>query len=94
MKINSKKISVLGREFKLVQKIMERDGLCCPIDELISINPEANNIPRTILHESIHAVFFSGGLFEAIDNEKVIEIICEQVSRSIDENFDIKWKKK
>lgn len=85
----------MGRDFKLVaNKALPSDGLCCPITEIITINPDCTNIPRSIIHEAVHATVFSGGLFEAIDNEKLTEVIAEQISRVIDENFEIRWKKK
>jgi hypothetical protein len=85
----------MGRNFKLLSNNkLPSDGLCCPIKEEITINPDCANIPRSIIHESVHAIFFSGGIFEAIDNEKLIDVICEQVARVLDENFELKWKKK
>lgn len=95
MKIKDKSIMALGRRFTLLSdKKLGSDGLCCPIEETILINPRCENISRSILHEACHAVLFSGGIFEALDNEKMCEVICEQVARVIDENFEIKWRRR
>lgn len=95
MKIKDKNIAALGRNFALVlDEKLTSDGLCCPVDETITINPSCKNIPRIVLHEACHAILFSGGIFEALDNERICDIICEQVARTIDENFEIRWRKK
>lgn len=95
MKIKGKKLLALGRSYPLIEdRDMETDGLTCPVDETITINPNCNNVTRAILHEAGHAAIFSGGIFEAIDNEKICEIICEQFARVMDENFEIRWRKK
>lgn len=95
MNLKNKTILALGRSFKIEQnKSLPSDGLCCPILEVITINPNCENIPRSLIHETVHAIIFSGGIFEALDNEKICDVICEQVARTIDENFEIKWRKK
>lgn len=89
-KLVIKRAFVLGRWFKLKLKKVEGDGLCCPSTETISINPEAENIDRSIVHELTHALIFSGGLYEALKgNEELIEVFCEQNARVITENFKL-----
>jgi len=89
MKNVPKKIDILGRKFKIkVQKDFDRDGLCCPQTEVITLKKDVENPRRTLIHELVHGIIFSGGLFEAIDNEKINEIIAEQVARVIDENIE------
>lgn len=83
-----KKLIALGVIYKVVRRKRSSDGVCCPITYKITINPEAKNQQLSILHEGFHSVFFSGGLFEALEgNMKLIEVICEQNARFIDENF-------
>lgn len=86
-----KKINALGRVFRVVRRrIKNADGMCCPTTEKITISPDAENIVGVVLHEVMHAMIFSGGLYDALDgNESLIEMISEQTSRVMRENFII-----
>lgn len=86
--IKIRKITSMGRVFKVIRRRVKTDGLCCPVDEKITINPDARNQQVTYLHEVYHSAVFSGGIFEALEgNHKLIEVICEQFARTVDENF-------
>ena len=93
MKRLPKKLNVLGREYKVKAAFIDTDGICDPQLETIEINKNLNCYERALLHEAFHAAIFSAGLYDAIDNEKVIEIICEQLSRVVLENFEIHNRK-
>ena len=78
----------MGRIFKVVRRRVRTDGLCCPIDEKITVSPDAKNQQVAYLHEIYHSTIFSGGIFEALEgNLQLIEVICEQLARTVDENF-------
>lgn len=48
----------------------------------------------TLLHEIIHALFHRAGLHQAQIPEALEEIICEQVSTVLTENFNLTVKRK
>lgn len=85
-----KSLKILGRDYRVHHREMKKlDGNCCPDKELITISPKADNKPRTVYHEMVHAIAFSGAIYEALEgNRALIEVICEQVARVFDENFE------
>ena len=86
--IKIRKLDSMGKIYKVVRRRVKTDGVCCPVDRKIFINPNAGNQQRCYLHEGFHSVVFEGGLYGALhENEKLIEVICEQFSRFVDDNF-------
>lgn len=91
---NIKFLEVLGKKIKVVQRDMTEENVCGHYvysDGLIEIN---NKIPKetqevTLVHELIHAVFYRAGIHNAKVSHDIEEIICDQISKVITENFKL-----
>jgi Zn-dependent peptidase ImmA (M78 family) len=88
-------LTIFGRKIKVEYKDILQDGylgLFIPDQSKIIIDkslPDAAKL-LTLLHELTHAVFARAGLNQAIKRE-LEEVIAEQISIAIKENFDIKF---
>lgn len=91
MKIKS--INVLGQKIKVVIKKIDRNylGLFYADHNLIEISDEAkgDKLVETLVHEIGHAIFKRSGLDQASISHDAQEIICEQFSKVICENFKL-----
>lgn len=88
---------IFGREFTVsVEEIEGGDlGACNPNTEEIKISPDQRQKDRlhSLIHEMGHAVIYRTGIFQGLD-EKVIEVIVENMATAILENFTLIKKKK
>lgn len=95
--MNLKKIKsfdVLGKKVKVVFRDMTNEGVCGHFvygDDLIEINNTLNSETQeiTIMHELIHSVFARAGIHNARVSGDIEEIIADQVSKVILENFKL-----
>jgi hypothetical protein len=62
-------------------------------DILISDGQTKDDAIMTMLHEMTHAVFRRAGLSQSIDHD-LEEVVAEQISIAIHENFNLSLKKK
>lgn len=93
--MNLKKIKtfdVLGKKVKVVFRDMTIEGVCghfVYVDNLIEINNKLDKDTQeiTIMHELIHSVFARSGIHNARVSADIEEIIADQVSKVILENF-------
>lgn len=95
--MNLKKIKsfdVLGKKVKVIFRDMTEENVCGHFihsEDLIEINnqviPELQEI--TIMHELIHSVFARAGIHNAKISADIEEIIADQVSKVILENFKL-----
>lgn len=79
MASRTKKISILGREWKIVtKKLPDADGKCNPgVHEIWidgNINEAATSKNRVIRHEIIHAFMFESGLGYNFSPEDVVDV--------------------
>ena len=99
MKLNNRKINVLGKEITLVEKDLSEigayHGLYVDKESKILINktdtPEQKL--ETLIHEIGHALARRGAVNQAISSE-LEEIICDQFAIVLTEIFDFTFKKK
>lgn len=61
---------------------------------VIDANLKGMDFLSTLVHEIIHAVFTRGGLRQAKISPSLEEIICEQISVVLTENFSLHKKRK
>lgn len=93
--MNLKKIKsfdVLGKKVKVVFRDMTEEAVCGHFvygEDLIEINNKLNSETQeiTIMHELIHSVFARAGIHNARVSGDIEEIIADQVSKVILENF-------
>ncbi len=91
---NSKYLKVLGKKIKVVFRDMTEENVCghyLYAQKLIEINSALDPITQqvTLLHELVHAVFDRAGIHSANISHDIEEIICDQVSKVILENFKL-----
>lgn len=95
--MNLKKIKsfdVLGKKVKVIFRDMNEEGVCGHFiygEDLIEINNKLTSETQeiTIMHELIHSVFARSGVHNAKISADIEEIICDQVSKVILENFKL-----
>lgn len=89
-------INVLGRKIKIEFKEIDEKycGLYYDDIGLIEVNSNLSKEKSdiTICHELIHSVFFRSGLDQTAIGHDLQEIICDQVSKVICENYTLKRK--
>lgn len=89
-----KHLKILGKKIKVVFRDMTEENVCghyLYAKGLIEIN---NTLPIltqqvTLLHEIVHAVFDRAGIHNANVSHDIEEVIADQVSKVILENFKI-----
>lgn len=91
---NSKYLKILGKRIKVVFRDMTEENVCghyLYAQNLIEINNQLDAVTQqvTLLHELIHAVFHRAGIHNANVSHDVEEIICDQVSKVVLENFKL-----
>lgn len=88
---NIKSFNVLGQKIKVRHVKMEDGflGLFWSDDNRIDINIDCprEKIPETICHELFHSAFKRAGLDQCMVSHDAQELICEQFSKVITENF-------
>ena len=91
---NIKSIDVLGKKIKVSFRDMNQDNICGHYlynENLIEINNQMNKETQevTLIHEIIHAVFFRAGILNAKVSHDIEEVIADQISKVINENFKL-----
>lgn len=86
-----KHVNVLGVKVKISHVKMDEGylGLYFPDEDVIQINKECpkEKLPETIIHELFHATFKRSALDQCQISHDAQEIIVEQFSKVICENF-------
>lgn len=90
----SKYLKVLGKRIKVVFRDMTEENVCghyLYAKGLIEINNtlDLETQQITLLHELIHAVFDRSGVHSANVSHDIEEIIADQISKVILENFKV-----
>lgn len=91
---NSKYLKVLGKKIKVVFRDMTEENVCghyLYTQGLIEINNTLDPLTQqvTLLHELVHAVFDRAGIHSANISHDIEEIIADQVSKVVLENFKL-----
>lgn len=96
-----KKLNVLGLQVKVIKKKDYAkktgfEGLFDPYKNEITIDADLKKQEYigTLIHEIGHAIFHRGGVFQTKIPMEVHEIIVEQFSTVIVENFNLTRKRK
>lgn len=89
-----KSLNILGKKTKVVYKNLDPFAICGRFiiaDDLIEVNTKCNAETQaiTIIHELCHATLFRSGIPNTNLNEEVEEIICDQIAKTIVENFKL-----
>lgn len=92
-----KKLSVFGREYKIVFKkglsdsTGNLDGLCCP-NGIIYLDDslKGSNLAVTLEHEKVHALLDRSGISPQISDD-LEEIIAVVFSQYMVESFNIRY---
>jgi Zn-dependent peptidase ImmA (M78 family) len=94
--VKIKSLNVLGWNVKVVYKAIDDQycGLFYANESLIEINKNlsADKARETIIHELFHAVWRRAGIDQTGISHDTQEIICEQFSKVICENFKLSKK--
>lgn len=71
-------------------------GYYDPVARIIAVDSglKKSEYMSTLLHEIIHALFHRAGLHQSRISTSLEEIICEQVSTVLTENFNLTGRKK
>lgn len=93
-------LNIFGHKIKLIKQkgLLDKTnnrGVYVPEHQIIVVDPElkGNELMSTIIHEIVHAVFYRTGIDQAKIQDGVEEIICENVSIAMVENFHLRLKK-
>ena len=96
MRVRPKKLKVLGAVYDVTFKKGPIDtdyaGTCDISKKKIDVSLDYD-VEATLLHELIHAVIYESALNQCNISSDAKEIICEQVSRVIVDNFKLSIKK-
>ena len=84
------KINVLGESWYVKFDKINDCGICNPENKTIYINSslDKNSMVITILHEMFHAYVRRSGIYNGMLSSDMEEIIADQFSTVISENFD------
>ena len=96
--MKQKKLKVFGRVWTV--KVKERladtgaDGLTLKQEKELWLDSDLKGKEQmqTLLHEFVHAVFVESGLDQTSIRGDLEEIVAEQVSQALVDNFNIKFK--
>ena len=90
-------LNIFGKKIKVLKKkkLAENHnayGAYIPDQNLIVIDAGlvGNAYLQTVIHETIHAILDRSGICQGLVNEQLEEIICENISTAMMENFKIK----
>ena len=91
---HSKYLKILGKKIKIVFRDMTEENVCGHYlynKNMIEINNTLDVATQqiTLLHELIHAVFHRAGIHNANVSHDIEEVIADQVSKVILENFKL-----
>jgi Zn-dependent peptidase ImmA (M78 family) len=96
-----KSINIYGWDIpiKKMKGLIEAQGVYGyydPVARLIAIDASLKKCDyiSTLIHEIVHAMFHRAGLHQTKISSSLEEIICEQVSTVLTENFSLTGKKK
>ncbi len=94
---NLKFLKIFGLKIKVVFKSLDEGALGLyhfegPLIE-IEKNQKGDKLDLTVLHELFHAAFDRSGLNQCNISHDAQELICEQFSKAVVENFKITPRK-
>jgi hypothetical protein len=96
-----KSVKIYGWDVPIIKEpnLMDQHGFLGfydPQNKQIRIDPRLKGaaFTSTLLHEMVHALFDRGGLAQTRIPSSLEEIICEQLSTIILENFELTPKRK
>lgn len=89
-----KEMDVFGISYKIIENcsLENDDGECCPNTHEIRLKKTTRD-KKALIHELIHGMIFEGALYCAL-NEKIREVVAEQVAEVITRNFNLRIKDK
>lgn len=87
-----KTLNILGRKTKVKFKNLDAEGICGKFlfhEDIIEVNSKLDKEIKdiTIVHELVHATLYRAGISNTKLNEEIEEIICDQIAKTITENF-------
>jgi hypothetical protein len=93
-KKKKKEMDVFGISYEIVERypLENDDGECCPNTHEIRLKKTIRD-KKTLVHELVHGMIFEGALYCAL-NEKIREVVAEQVAEVITRNFHLRLKDK
>lgn len=92
-------LNIFGQKVRVLKQknLMSEKGIFGeynPNTNIITVDSElvGDDFMHTVLHEFCHGVVYRTGIYQALRELGVEEIICENIPRALIENFKIKLK--
>lgn len=87
-----RELDVFGIKYKVIEhcNFENDDGECCPETHEIRLKKSIRD-KKALVHELVHGMIFEGALYCAL-NEKIREVVAEQVAEIITRNFHLRIK--